>query len=259
MLPPTERFSDRVADYVRARPSYPPEVLELLISEYKINSESAIADVGCGTGIFAKQLLSIGCSVIGVEPNESMRNAAISLLGHERNFEVVTGTGEDTGLPSRCVDLVTAAQAFHWFDQEKAYQEFSRILHPGGLVCLLWNERKSSGSDFLDGYEAVLKEFAPEYAHVKHRNNADQGILDWYRNDDAKIYSFTNDQVIDLDGLLGRAFSSSYLPAAGTPERDEIEGELRDLFQRTNKDGSVLFEYETKVFIGPLGHAVPSL
>lgn len=252
MLPPTERFSDRVSDYVQARPSYPEDVIALLEEKCGLDSDSFVADIGCGTGIFTQQLLSIGCLVVGIEPNEPMLQAAIDNLCDHEQFLAVDGSGESTGLADHCVDLITVAQAFHWFNPSEALKEFHRILKPKGWVALIWNERKSSGSQFLEGYEKVLNDFAPEYSHVKHRNNSEDDILDWFQNSAARVYSFENNQMLDLDGLLGRAFSSSYVPAAGTMERGPIEQELKNLFRRTNQNGLVSFEYETKVFIGQL-------
>lgn len=252
MLPPTERFSDRVADYVRARPSYPNEVVALLQEECRIDSDSFVADIGCGTGIFTQQLLAIGCLVVGVEPNEPMLEAAIANLANHSQFLAVEASGESTGLADHCVDLVTVAQAFHWMDPSEARLEFMRILKPKGWVALIWNERVSSGSEFLEGYERVIRDFAPEYAFVKHRNQADDSILAWFENSEAEVHSFENNQLIDLNGLLGRAFSSSYVPAEGTDGRRKIENALTNLFASTQQGGLVSLEYETKVFLGQL-------
>jgi SAM-dependent methyltransferase len=253
MLSPTERFSDRVADYVKARPSYPVEVVDLLVRECELDAKSSVADVGCGTGIFTRQLLDIGCMVFGVEPNLSMRDAAIDLLGQHPLFTAIDGTGEATGLNDHSVDLITAAQAFHWFDKEKAHEEFRRVLRPGGYVCLLWNERRSTGTEFSLGYEEILQSYVPEYAKVRHRNNSDEDLLDWYSSSQRELYIFTNDQAIDLDTLLARAFSSSYFPARGTPQHPIVEQELCNLFARTQQGDMVRFEYETKVFLGQVG------
>ena len=252
MLPPTERFSDRVADYVQARPSYPTEVITLLVEKCGIDSNSFIADIGCGTGIFTQQLLSIGCLVVGVEPNVPMLKAAVANLGSHDQFLAVEASGEDTRLADKCVDLVTVAQAFHWLSPSQARQEFQRILKPKGWVALIWNERKSSGSQFLEGYEKVLKEFAPEYALVKHRNNSDDSTLAWFQNPEAELHSFENSHMIDQAGLLRRAFSSSYVPAEGTDSREVIAKELTKLFDSTHEEGLVSFDYETKVFLGQL-------
>lgn len=252
MRAPTERFSDRVADYVRYRPSYPQEVIDLIVNTVGITRDTLIADIGCGTGIFSKLLLQTPASVIGVEPNQAMLDAAMHDLGQENRFFPVHKTAEQTGLQSHTIDAVTAAQAFHWFNQELARDEFRRILKPEGWVFLVWNERKNTGSEFAELYESVLRDCSTEYAKVGHRNTPDQTILDWFENPEATTERFPNAQTMDLEGFLGRVYSSSYVPAAGTPEREAIAERLIDLFNRCQQHGRIELDYETKVFFGKL-------
>src|SRR5437868_13894988 len=116
----TQRFSSRVDNYLRCRPGYPTEVLELLKEECGLTPESVIADIAFGTGIFTRMLLENGNRVFGVEPNAEMRQAGERLLERYSRFTSVAETAEATTLPDHSVDLVTAAQAAHWFDYEKA-------------------------------------------------------------------------------------------------------------------------------------------
>src|SRR5579885_3110804 len=129
---PTRRFSDRVENYVRYRPHYPDGVLDVLRTETGLTPTAVVADVGSGTGISAKLFLRNGNLVLGVEPNREMREAAERLLSDYPHFTSVAGTAEATTLPDRSVDYAVAAQAFHWFDHDRARHEFARILHPGG-------------------------------------------------------------------------------------------------------------------------------
>src|SRR5271154_1515768 len=125
---PTARFSSRVEKYVRYRPSYPKEVVALLGKQCGLTAESVIADVASGTGIFTRLLLENGNRVFGVEPNAEMRRAGEEYLAAFPRFTSVAGTAEATTLPDHSVDIVTAAQAAHWFDRAKARREFVRIL-----------------------------------------------------------------------------------------------------------------------------------
>src|SRR5579864_3729802 len=136
---PTQRFSSRVENYVRFRPSYPPETIAVLRDECGLTADSTVADIASGTGIFTRLLLQNGNRVFGVEPNEKMRRAGEEYLAAYSNFTSIAGTAEATTLPRHSVDLITCAQAAHWFNREKALREFQRILKPAGYLVLIWN------------------------------------------------------------------------------------------------------------------------
>src|SRR5256885_16580939 len=129
---PTERFSNRVDNYVRFRPRYPVQIVDLLKSECALAGDSVIADVGSGPGFLAELFLANGNRVFGIEPNREMREAGERLLQKYSGFRSIGATAEETTLPEHSVDFVTAGQAFHWFDRERCRQEFIRILRPGG-------------------------------------------------------------------------------------------------------------------------------
>src|ERR1700722_16381276 len=164
----TARFSSRVEKYVRYRPSYPKGVVELLRKQCGLTSDSIVADVASGTGIFTRLLLENGNRVFGVEPNLEMRRAGEEYLAGYARFTSVEGTAEATTLPGRPVDIVTAAQAAHWFDRATARREFVRILKPGGWAVLLWNERQTDSTPFLRDYEKLLLTYGTDYQEVRH-------------------------------------------------------------------------------------------
>ncbi len=110
-----QRFSNRVADYVRYRPGYPAEILPLLKTWTNLRAEHTVADIGSGTGLLSKLFLDFGNRVLGVEPNAEMRAAGEEFLGSYPNFKSIAGSAEATTLPSDSVDFVAAGQAFHWF------------------------------------------------------------------------------------------------------------------------------------------------
>lgn len=252
MRNPTERFSDRVDDYVKYRPTYPSEVIDLIAQVARLDSLSVVADIGCGTGIFSKLLLQTGAMIVGVEPNEPMLEAAKQLLDSEPRFRAVRATAEATSLEDHSYDAVTAAQAFHWFRRDEARAEFQRILKPQGWVFLVWNERLSDTSEFARGYEEILKDLATDYAMTRHRNTSDEELLAWFQNSSARIESFDHSQSLSLEGLLGRAYSSSYVPASGTPEREAITNRLTRLFDDCQVDEEIRWDYRTKVYLGQL-------
>ena len=250
----TQRFSSKVADYVKYRPSYPEAVIKLLETDCGLGKDSVIADVGSGTGILSELFLRRGYTVFGVEPNEAMRAAADQLLKDYQTFHSIDGTAEVTKLAPHSVDLVTAAQAFHWFDQQKASAEFARILKPHGWVVLIWNERRIETTPFLRAYEDLLLEFGTDYAKVRHENVYDQ-IADFFAPQEFKLATFENLQPVDFDGLRGRLLSSSYIPTAADPGYQSMLDRLRELFLAHQKNDMVMVEYDTKVYFGHLSPA----
>src|SRR5215216_934394 len=206
-----QRFSNRVANYVKYRPGYPPEVLDLFKNEMNLTPDSVVADIGSGTGLSAKVFLENGNKVYGVEPNSAMREAAEEYLKAFPNFISHEGTAENTNLDDASIDFVTAAQAFHWFDAEKTRNEFTRILRPGGYVVLIWNERQLDTTEFLREYELLLKKHANDYDKVRHEN-IDRERLGRFFGPHFEQATFSNEQVFDLEGLRGRLLSSSYMP-----------------------------------------------
>jgi SAM-dependent methyltransferase len=246
------RFSDRVEDYVKYRPSYPDASIDWIIEQSGVDPEAKVADIGSGTGISSKLFLDRGYDVIGVEPNQAMRQAAERLLGGYGRFTSIEGSAEATTLMESSVDLVIAGQAFHWFDRSSFRAECQRILKPGGSVALFWNERLVNATPFLAEYEALLRTFATDYAKVDHRRMDDQVIAGFYGRMPA-IASFPNVQSMDFDGLKGRLMSSSYMPDANHARTPEMLSELRRLFDKNTLNGRVDLLYETKVYCGRLG------
>ena len=255
-MDPTLRFSGRAENYVRYRPGYPGEVLDLLRRECALTGDSEIADVGSGTGTLARLFLSNGNRVFAVEPNQEMRRAGERALQHFGRFTSVAATAEDTTLSDRSVDFVTAGQAFHWFDAGKARREFARILKPGGSVVLIWNSRRKDGKPFLVAYENLLRVYGTDYQEVRHgRRGSKENILGFFRPHPVEEATFRNRQVFDFVGLKGRLLSSSYVPDEGEPGHSEMMEAARRLFKEHQADGTVVLEYDTKVFFGPLSHS----
>jgi SAM-dependent methyltransferase len=247
---PTKRFSDRVENYIKYRPSYPPEVLSYLANEGSLTTQSVIADVGSGTGIFSGLLLAEGYKVYGVEPNQSMQDAAIRQFDGNKNFVPAEGTAEATNLPANSIDLIVCAQAFHWFDAGKTKTEFKRILKEGAQVALIWNNRDAATDEFAAAYENLLKQDSVDYNKVNHRNIDDINFKAFFKDGVYKAVKYPNVQVFDEEGLLGRAFSSSYVPPEETDEGMKFKDLLKALFAKYNADGKVHFYYGTEVYLG---------
>ena len=265
-----ERFSNRVENYIKYRPTYPPEIMDLFRDKMNLSKDSIIADIGSGPGILTRLFLENGNITYGVEPNEGMRAAAERLLKEFPGFMSVDGTAEATGLPDASVDLVTAGQAFHWFDPEATGKEFKRILKPGGYCALIWNMRQLDSTPFLREYEKFIVDNATDYNEVRHERiagplpdsparNAEPsdklkmaGELMKFFTNGFEYRSIDNIQIFDFDGLKGRLFSSSYMPAEETEKGAKIASDLLELFARHEREGRIEILYDTNIFYGKL-------
>lgn len=248
---PTTRFSDRVDNYIRYRPGYPPEILPWLKREFSLNSSVPIADIGSGTGILTRIFLQNGNPVFGVEPNDAMRHAADEALKDYAHFTSIKGTAEQTGLADDSMDFITAAQAFHWFDAAKAKTEFQRIAKQNGYVVLIWNERQVS-SPFEKEYESLLHRYATDYSQVDHRNINGEKIAAFYRPHPYVSQVFHYQQLFDFTGLKGRLLSSSYVPNQDNPSHEAMIADLQGLYKNFAVEDKIKLDYETKVYVGKI-------
>lgn len=253
VVKPTERFSNRVDDYVRYRPSYPLAVVTTLEHEAGLDpATTRVIDLGCGTGMSAALFLERGYAVTGVEPNAEMRAAAEARLGASPRFSIVAGTAESVPLPDDCCEVIVAAQAFHWFEPRVSKAEMKRLLVDQGWVALLWNDRRTDSTAFLRDYEALLLRHGTDYAKVMHRNWTDDAIAAFFGPQGCERRVFEYHQDFDWTGLYGRALSSSYVPAAGHPRHDAFVEALELSFQKHASGGTVRFEYDTRLYFGHL-------
>ncbi|MGC9778152.1 MAG: class I SAM-dependent methyltransferase [Candidatus Heimdallarchaeota archaeon] len=186
---PTKRFSDRVENYVKYRPSYPKKLITVLKDKRIISDNSIIADIGSGTGIFTRILLDTGCKVFAVKPNDEMRNKAEASLLHFSYFISINGQAEQTTLDSNSINVLTVAQAFHWFDLEKTRKEFLRILKPEGYLVLVWNERLIDEVLFQKEYDSLLRQYCPEYVKVSYHKVTDEQINRFYGSSQIEIFT----------------------------------------------------------------------
>jgi len=250
----TKRFSDRVGAYVAARPRYPDAVASLLARELNLAADAVIADIGSGTGISCGPFLAAGFNVIGVEPNDAMRAAAErELAGHTR-YRGVNGTAEASTLATSSVDLVIAAQAFHWFDPVRFAAETRRILRRDGALALFWNSRVNDASPFMADYDRLLIECCPEYREKWAKSHVD-GVLTRHApamrivfGGDWREAALDNAQVLDRAGLIARVESDSYAPKPGDPLYAPMVAALQSLFDKHAERGAVTLTYRTRIF-----------
>ena len=250
---PTNRFSDRVENYAKARPGYPSKVVSLLQRKCGLQKTSMLVDVGCGTGLLAKIFCDFGCRVIGVEPNAAMREAGQLYLAGYTNFRMLDGTAEVIPLHGTSVDFIVAGQAFHWFDLSDARHEFMRILKPNGWTALVWNDREFSGSRFAEEYEALLTNFGIDYANVHQRGKATATSFErFFGNNSFERETFPNVQKMDQDHFVARVLSASYMPGPGHSSHEAMMREVGRIFRENAKAGAVEMKYTTSVIYGQM-------
>ncbi len=240
---PTGRFADRAADYVSARPSYPPEIIDAVLAGLGDPAAVRVADVGAGTGISSRLLAQRGCRVLAIEPNGAMRAAAAP---HER-VEWLDATGERTGLADASVDAVVCFQAFHWLRPSEALHEFARVLRPGGRVALVWNDRDEDDA------------LTAEYGRILSRasGGVSEKIDERVPPDLAGTGLFVNEREVHAryeqrlsgEGLVARAMSASYTPKGGAAG-ERVVAELRALHaHHADRAGVVVMRYRTRAHL----------
>src|SRR5229473_235026 len=228
-----QRFSSRVADYVRYRPSYPSALLDLLRAECSLRPGHVIADIGSGTGFLSELFLNNGNRVYGVEPNKDMRQAGEEYLASYDGFSSIDGSAEATTLDDASVDFVTAGQSFHWFEPDSARREFARVLKPGGWMVIAWNDRRMEEAPFTRAYENILDRIRGFFSTFSQHDSPNHQILDW-------------------EALSGRLRSSSFTPTEGHPNFAPMMEDLQKLFGAYQQNGQVRMDYFTRVYYGQL-------
>ncbi len=246
-----QRFSNRVADYVRYRPGYPAAMLDLLRADCGLRPGNVIADIGSGTGFLSELFLKNGNRVYGVEPNEAMRRAGEEYLASYDGFSSIEGSAESTTLGDSSIDFVAAGQAFHWFEPEKTRAEFRRILRPQGWVVAVWNFREME-TTFAKAYEDILVKYGTDYARVRDSYPKGHDVQNFFLGGEFLHHALPNVQFLDWEGFAGRLRSGSYVPQEGHANFAPMMDALRELFRRYHENGQVRVEYATNLYAGQL-------
>jgi SAM-dependent methyltransferase len=240
-LNPLDRFSDRAADYVKYRPSYPVAAIEMILDG--LGTAPLAADIGAGTGISSRLLADRGVQVLAIEPNSAMRGAAAP----HPLVEFRDGTAESTILEDDSVDLVTCFQAFHWFDPELTLREFQRILKPSARLALVWNNRDKADAFTNEYSELTIAASTDRAIHDRQDCAHSLFVSPYFTN--VREYTFANRQELDLAGLMGRVRSNSYTPSSGLILQ-QLMSDLQKLHDRFVDDrGLVYLSYSTSVHL----------
>jgi SAM-dependent methyltransferase len=245
-----EKFTGKADEYRKYRPDYPQSFIHYLRESLGMGRDSIVADVGAGTGILTRQLGEHVQQILAVEPNPEMRAACETYCRDLINFTAVDGSAEDSGLPEGSVDLITVAQAFHWFDQGRAKREFQRILKPAGRAVLVWNRREPE-SELIQAIGAVCSRTCPGFngfsGGMAIRPDAYAGFFAEGRCD---YQVFDNHRLLTRDSFIGGNLSASYAPTARDGNYQPFIQALAELFDRYSDSGRLLWPIRTHSFAG---------
>lgn len=236
---PKKRFTATANDYDAYRPSYPEAIVDWILDTTRVSTGDSATDIGCGTGISTRLFATRGLNIVGIEPNDKMRARAVAHGGPR----YLKGDSAATGMSERSMDLIIAAQAFHWFDIEPTLTEFTRILKPGGWCTAFWNDCTNE-TPFMQAYEDLLLEFSTEYPIVSKKYDALSAIRTSPRVVRWTETVIPNAQSMDHPAFLGRVHSSSYV-VHGVSRPAELDKALDALFGRFASSGKVEFLYRT--------------
>lgn len=237
--------------YAKFRPTYPKALIQYLCSEIGLNNDSVVADIGSGTGILTRLLLSIGAKVYAVEPNEDMRKAAEIANCTFTNFISIDAPAENTTLTEQSIDYITAAQSFHWFDQACFRKECQRILKPDGKVIMIWNRRDET-SGLVQTIDSISNKYCPQFSGSA-RGMRGAKTKDAYQDFFKKKYDtqiFPNDIVFDKERFIGLHQSASYRLNEDDKNYHNYINALSDLFDLHCTDGRLILPNNTCCYIG---------
>ena len=243
---PTERFTGRAGHYVTGRPSYPAASVDALFDGLGDPAALTVVDLGAGTGISSRLLADRGASVLAVEPNVAMRAAAAS----HANVQWVDGTAERTTLAEGIADLVTAFQAFHWFDHPEALREMLRILRAGGRAAVVYNERDED-DPFTAAFGEIVRRYQTDETELRRVEGREIFVSypAWHH---VRRLAIPNPVELDRAKLHARANSSSYLPQSGQAA-DDLHECLDALFDSYARADGVTMHMQTLVFLADSG------
>lgn len=217
-----DNFTNRAEAYAKGRPGYPKEAIEKIM-EF-VSSDTIVADIGAGTGIFTKELAKYGNIVYAVEPNADMRKQLMNTLQPYASVKIVDGTAETTTLPDHSVNIITVAHALHWFQFDAFRTECERIIMPDGWIMVLYNH--VPGKEMTDFCRKAVDNFLP----------------------DPMVWSFYNPIQYTWENWLAYITSQDDSPMPDGPRYEDHVMALKKEFERNSTDGLLCCDRITKIY-----------
>jgi SAM-dependent methyltransferase len=235
-------FSD-AADYEAARPSYPPAVVAWFVDTMELLPTKRLCDLAAGTGKFTRLLVD-HADVVALEPIAGMREQFRAVLP---NTPLASGTAEALPLRDESLDAITVAQAWHWFDSDRAFAEVHRVLRPNGWVGAVWNARDRSVPWVNDVWSIMdrLERSAPWRSHDAERDAQFQdvpGFRPVVRGE------FRHDQAITREGVVKRVASVSHVAVLDPVAKETVLDEVREVLARLRSDGDLKLPYRVDCY-----------
>jgi SAM-dependent methyltransferase len=216
-------FGREAATYERVRPSYPTDAVEWLAQYLELGPGRTVIDVAAGTGKFTRLLLPFGTTLVAAEPVEGMRHTFVSAVP---GVPILAAIAEALPIASESVDGVTVAQAFHWFDAERAFEELARVLRPGGRVGLIWNARDRS-SEWVNEVWSIMDRVEKRAPWRDHENWRDSALGQRSGFGPIHTATFRHEQTISPAGVVERIASVSHVAVLPSVEQERVLDEVR--------------------------------
>jgi ubiquinone/menaquinone biosynthesis C-methylase UbiE len=242
-------YASKAEKYARYRWDYAPEAIRTIVATTNIGPQSAVADLGAGTGILTRHFVEVAGLVYAVEPDEAMLTwARRSLSGHP-SFRPILASAEATSLPAHSVDLILAGQALHWFEPDTARREFMRILKPGGWLAVVWNHPADPALG--NALSAILT--AENGWDATPISRPPQKPFSFYFGSDEYTRLTTSAmQQETWDEFLGSLCSDSHAPDGDHPAYPQLARAARQVFDQFSRDGWVAVRYATELCLGQM-------
>lgn len=240
-------FSGKSEIYASARPNYPKKLFDFLFDEGILNKNSEAADIGAGTGIFSRGLAERIKTVYSVETDIEMLKKGEKI----KNIMQICAAAENTGLKDCSVDVVCAAQAFHWFDARKFKSECKRILKKDGYVLLIWNDRDENNGLIKENIR-VNKEFCKDFRGFSSGFDENDGTIEKFFAGNFTKKQFENRFLYRKNDFILRCLSSSYAPTKEEKTYADYVAALKKIFEKHHKNGSVNYPYITRCYYGQI-------
>lgn len=241
-------YSTKAEKYARFRWDYASTAIKAIVNMTRLSANSTVADIGAGTGILTRHFVGKAQSIYAIEPNFELRQILSRDLGVFSSISVMDGRAEATKLPSSSVDVITVAQAIHWFDPEPTRREMSRILKNNGWLVLLRNYGKNSERDKAIA-SLMTEEYGANFSVVIERPT-EQPARFYFGHDDFQrfVYPFMFRQ--GWEEFIGSLTTASFMPDEDHPLFSKLETEARKIFTQFSDHGEWMVEGETELIIG---------